>query len=60
MPQCILRKGHDGIRNYDAHIFVCSARIMDTVFFFKDFIISLRYFIELDATSKVMYPNEMM
>ena len=31
--QCKLRKGHDGIRNYDAHRIICSARIMDSAFF---------------------------
>ena len=35
-PQCKLRIGHDSIRNYDAHIIVCSARISNTMCFLKD------------------------
>ena len=55
---CKLRKGLDGIRSYDAHRIDCSTRIMDTMCFFKDFFISLRYFNQLDATSKVIYRHE--
>ena len=33
--QCKLRKGHDGIRNYDAYRVDFSASIMDTMCFFK-------------------------
>ena len=35
--QCQLRKGHDSISNYDVHRIVCSARILDTLCFCKDF-----------------------
>ena len=33
--QCKLRKGHDGIRNYDAYRVYFSARILDTMIFFQ-------------------------
>ena len=35
--QCKLRKGHDGIRNYDAYKVDFSARNLNTVCFFKGF-----------------------
>ena len=38
--QCKLRKGHDGIRNYDAYRVDFSASIFDTVCFYKDFFLS--------------------
>ena len=33
-----LRKGHDGMRNYDAHIIVWRVSILDTIDFFKIYI----------------------
>ena len=53
--QCKLRKGHDGIGNYDAHRIDCDARILDTICF-----ISLCYFNQLDAISKVMCRHEII
>ena len=59
--QSKLCKGHDGIRNYDAYRVDFSARILDTVFFLKDFFdISLPYFIQFDTTSKDMYGHEII
>ena len=59
--QCKLHKGRNCIRNYDTHIIVCSARILDTMWFLKDFcFISLLYFNQLDTTSKVMYGHKIM
>ena len=55
-----LRKGHDGIRNYDAYRVDFSARILDTVCFSKILFISLFNFNQLDATSKVMYRHEII
>ena len=38
-----------------------AARIKDTMFFsLEDLFISLRYFNQVDATSKVMYPHEII
>ena len=55
-----LRKGHDGIRNYDAYRVDFSAGILDTMCFSKILFISLRNFNQLDATSKVMYRHDII
>ena len=59
--QCNLRKGHEGIRNYNAYRVGFSASMFDTVCFYKDsFFISLCYFNQFDTTSKVMYRYEII
>ena len=61
--QCKLRKGRDGIRNYDAYRVDFSANILDTMWFSGIlFFMSLRNFNQLDATSKVrpMYRHEII
>ena len=60
--QCKLRKGNDGIRNYDAYKVDFSARNLNTVvFFLKDVsVISLPYLIQFDTTLKVMYRHEIL
>ena len=55
-----LRKGHDGMRNYDAYRVDFSASILDTTCFQRLFFISLRNFNQLDVSSKVMYRHEIM
>ena len=56
----LAQNGHGGIANCDAHRVVHSDGILDAMCFFKDLFIWLRYFNQLDATSKVMYRHEII